>query len=652
MADIDLEATNRLRVAMGLKPIPGPNAEGPSFKETSGNPDEDPASTLETREAAAGDNWAKLQAEAEARERRKHQKDAIRKARDVAQRNVKLSGKTLGEDDDELDTTSWLRQQGKRQKNIDKKRRSEEEMAARERENRAQYTAKDLAGVKVGHELDQFETGNEQILTLKDAAIGEESEDDELENLDMREEEKIKKKMELKKRKPAYNPMDDEEIGEKSILHQYDEEISGPKRNKFTLDGLGSTREEAASRAEDAEQSSKGVIISLDILRDEKPVSDYVDISEIKIKKPKKKKSKSTRKKAADDDDIFTNGNVDMEIDIPDRLSAQNPKKRSYAEANFVDDDDLQAKLAEQRREALKKKKRVRPEDLAKQLREEEEAEMDGVENVEEAPGLVLDETSEFVSHLQPEEVEERVRPKPKQKSTEVTPESDEDGDVEMGQSYADIKDEPEEQDLSRDKSPAAEDVTATGLEEETSITKGLGATLAMLRQRRLVEEQEGSKGSSSHRDHERFINEKRTRQDEAEREAKSQRERDRQSGRLDRMSARDREDYARQNNTRREQMESRAMADLFNKEYKPNINIKYIDEFGRQMNEKEAFKHLSHQFHGKGSGKQKHEKRLKKIDEEKKREAMNLLDSSQHTSSSAMGNKAKKNQQAGVRLQ
>jgi U4/U6.U5 tri-snRNP-associated protein 1 len=60
----------------------------------------------------------------------------------------------------------------------------------------------------------------------------------------------------------------------------------------------------------------------------------------------------------------------------------------------------------------------------------------------------------------------------------------------------------------------------------------------------------------------------------------------------------------------------------------------------------------LSHQFHGKGSGKQKHEKRLKKIDEEKKREAMSALDGSQHAGTSAMGNKAKKNQQAGIRLQ
>jgi U4/U6.U5 tri-snRNP-associated protein 1 len=47
-----------------------------------------------------------------------------------------------------------------------------------------------------------------------------------------------------------------------------------------------------------------------------------------------------------------------------------------------------------------------------------------------------------------------------------------------------------------------------------------------------------------------------------------------------------------------------------------------------------------------------KTEKRLKKIEEEKKREAMSALDSSQHTGmNNAMGATARKKGQAGVRL-
>jgi U4/U6.U5 tri-snRNP-associated protein 1 len=81
-------------------------------------------------------------------------------------------------------------------------------------------------------------------------------------------------------------------------------------------------------------------------------------------------------------------------------------------------------------------------------------------------------------------------------------------------------------------------------------------------------------------------------------------------------------------------------------------VELKYIDEFGRSMNQKEAFKHLSHQFHGKGSGKQKTEKLLKKIEDEKRREAQSMLDSSQLAGmSGAVGQQSKKQRQAGVRL-
>jgi U4/U6.U5 tri-snRNP-associated protein 1 len=44
-------------------------------------------------------------------------------------------------------------------------------------------------------------------------------------------------------------------------------------------------------------------------------------------------------------------------------------------------------------------------------------------------------------------------------------------------------------------------------------------------------------------------------------------------------------------------------------KEHKPDVNIVLHDEFGEELTPKEARKALSHQFHGKGSGKAKTEK-------------------------------------------
>jgi U4/U6.U5 tri-snRNP-associated protein 1 len=74
--------------------------------------------------------------------------------------------------------------------------------------------------------------------------------------------------------------------------------------------------------------------------------------------------------------------------------------------------------------------------------------------------------------------------------------------------------------------------------------------------------------------------------------------------------------------NRLREQQEARQATKAF-ENYKPDVNIVYHDEFGREMTPKEAWKALSHRFHGKGSGKMKTEKRLKKIAEEKKMQAM-----------------------------
>lgn len=52
-------------------------------------------------------------------------------------------------------------------------------------------------------------------------------------------------------------------------------------------------------------------------------------------------------------------------------------------------------------------------------------------------------------------------------------------------------------------------------------------------------------------------------------------------------------------------------------KNYNPEVNLEYFDEFGRKLNQREAFRQLSHKFHGKTSGKIKTEKRLRKIKEE-----------------------------------
>jgi len=654
MADaISIEETNRLRVSLGMKPLPVPGA-GPVFKEASG-PVEEVGSTLESRQAEGYDNYRKMKEAEEAKKKRDEKNEAIKRARDAAKRFSKLEGKGLGDadEDEDMGAKAWLMKQKKRQKEIEKARKREQELA--DAEAAAEYTAKDLAGVKVGHELDTFQEGEDQVLTLKDTTIDEnEEEGDELENLDLREREKLKDKLDLKKKKPVYNPHDVDENGETGILAHYDEEIDGKKRNRFTLDGMGSTTEATFEGA--SAKKLKPKAISLDLFKDE-PKSDYLDISEVKIKKPKKKKAKSTRQKAADEDDIFpvvesadtpAENGESMEVDQP----AQ-PKKRTFEDMSFVDDEDLQASLARQRRNALKKRQKLRPEEIAQQFKEE--ASTTPTENeIEEEAGLVIDETSEFVANLQ-----KPTAPEPKRRSTSRQAEvvtsmgndSDDEGDVNMDRSYADIEDEEDRLARLKREESNGEDMTNTGLEQEATLDRGLGSTLKLLKERGIIKTAESGDLNAIFRQKQLFLAEKQRREADAEKKARMQRERDRANGRLDKMSAREKEEYARSQNTFRDQVESRQLAEHFNKEYKPNVELKYIDDHGRSMNAKEAFKHMSHQFHGKGSGKQKTEKLLKKIEDEKRREAQSSLDGGSGGMSGATAQQRKKRGQAGVRL-
>ncbi|PLB54966.1 SART-1 protein [Aspergillus steynii IBT 23096] len=681
MADaLSIEQNNKIRVALGLKPLPVPGADaGLAFQESDSDDDssgasgdDEPGSTLESREAAASSNWKKMQDDAEAKRKREERNAAIKRAREQAQRDAKLQGSTLGESSDmQVDTKTFLQQAKKKQKKIEKERARKLAEELEERERAAEYSSADLAGLKVGHGVGDFEGGEEHILTLKDTTVDEnEEEGDELENFELKEKDKTAEKLELKKRKPVYDPTEENS----GILAQYDEEIDGKKRKRFTLDAKGSTEEEREAKRQEVSDKLKKNVISLDFDA-ETPKSDYMDVSEIKVKKPKKKKAKATKQRAVlDEDDIFptsestgTPNGASMDVDTSNGqpVPAPAPRKPAREDVSFVDDDDLQASLTRQRRAAFKKRQKMRPEDLARQLREEESQtpmEVETPADNEEEPGLVIDETTEFVSNLQKPTLPERreratTTPGDEPRATSEEPAvkeepEDEVGDVEMG-TYNDIEDEEDlKERIKRDESQANQQISGTGLDEEATLDSGLGATLSMLKQRGLVKSSDAADHTSLIRDRQRFLSEKTRMETDAEKRARQQRERDRASGKLDRMSAREREEYARWENKQRDQQDARHMAEVFNREYKPDVQLKYTDEYGRAMNQKEAFKHLSHQFHGKGSGKMKTEKRLKKIEEEQKREAMSALDSSQHTGmNNAMGATARKNRQAGVRL-
>lgn len=321
-------------------------------------------------------------------------------------------------------------------------------------------------------------------------------------------------------------------------------------------------------------------------------------------------------------------------MDLDTSKMATGRKRKADAD-DLMDDDDLQASLAIQRKNALKKRKKTRPEDIAKQLKDQGD-EGEAADEVAQEGGLVIGEISEFVAGLSKHEEEEERKPRRRKTASPSPVIAPEDDSMEL------------EDDPSVKKDTTADAV----IEEEKAVGEGMGAALALLRERGLIEEAQGGNIYENFRQREEFLARKRQVEAEMEEKARQQRERDRLSGKLDRMSRADREEYARQQNTWRDHQHSRRMAELISSTYRPNVNLKYTDEHGRHLDQKEAFKHLSHQFHGKGSGKGKTEKKLKKIEEEKRREAQSLFDANEGGGmNAATAQQLKKRNEAGVRL-
>ncbi|KAI4161756.1 MAG: hypothetical protein LQ342_004588 [Letrouitia transgressa] len=666
MADpLSIEEANKFRLSVGMELLPVPGS-GPQFKESKdaeGSSEEEQGSTLEIRQAKSYDNWKQLEKEKEARLQREARNEAIKKARDAAQRKTKLEGKGLGEEDEkgDLDTKTWLIQQKKRQRKIEKERLTKMEEVLKEQEQEriaGNYTAEDLAGVKVGHELGDLETGEDQVLTLKDATIDEnEEEGDELENVDLKERERLEERLNVKRKRPVYDPHEADEAGQPRVLKHYDEAIEGKKRKRFTLDGQGSTAEQREISRQAVSEKMQSQLISLDTIND-MAMSDYKDAEELKVRKPKKKAAKSSRKKAVDEEDVSPveplNGShttieaMDINGPASNGTAPPGPKPKNES-TSFVDDHDLQASLAVQRKAAIKEQNRVRLANFAQKVNEKEQKKTDE-DNQVDGGGLTIDETLVFVDSLKQRSSQGEPQTQPRKPSfkarSDSPPVKSESEDIEMSQSYANIS--------SSTPPPPADNLPDTGLDEEMTLTHGIGSTVTLLSQRGLIHRPSTDDPdiNALYRARQSFLTSKHARESLADSRARAQRERDRASGKLDRLSAREREEYARWENRTRDQQESRLMAEIFNNEYKPNVELNYIDEFGRHMDKKEAFKHLSHQFHGKGSGKMKTEKRLKRIEEEKKREAKEILDSSAKTGmDNAMGGMAKRKGEAGVRM-
>ncbi|KXS10209.1 hypothetical protein M427DRAFT_139753 [Gonapodya prolifera JEL478] len=729
---LSIDETNKLRISLGLKPlqVDGDVASG------GGEPKERDA------DAEAEENYTEYRSKEKAQLERTAALDRIARSRNKRLLNAKLAGATLASDTlpdeggagaDVDDPLAWVKRSRVRQHELAERRRKEQEEMDRQAEEQAkkEYV---VSGVRVGHRAEDLVEAGEAILVLKDSTIEEnEAEGDELVSNIMTEKERLARKADLAKKKPGYNPFEtaaDAGAGaSRGILSQYDEEIDGVEKDSFVIGAGGrvAVEEERERRRDAAERARLGVGLTgrKEDLQYGKTgeIRDYMTKeedeaaqTEATFKKTKKKSKKDRKARTRDEVDEGTGNDAVGDVDMappsgPVDSFAFSNATQDTSGTNFVDDEDLQAALARQRRLAARKRAREQavaaPEDIARMIKREEEggdtgesattwavdgdAEMGVVkdednEEGDEADPLVLSDTTEFVRNLPSVSVfQERqiaaerrrraaelaVSARPggaggdvdmpaKEEEDEAIEEmdvdgrgrggsadaSDEDGDVgdvaararmrKGGWTEAAEDGEIEtkgsvleriEEGGGREGTPDEDELA--GIVEEPLVGSGLGAALTYLNSRGMLE-----KPTPELEERENLLRKRlQWAEDQKKKDARRKMEdlwrkeaRKREEAKKKKGGGGGQQSYWEEEERAREEamierQRARELEDKF-KDYKPVVNIEYTNEFGIKMDEKEAFKYLSHRFHGKGSGKQKIEKRLLKIQDKLKEEA------------------------------
>ena len=387
---------------------------------------------------------------------------------------------------------------------------------------------------------------------------------DELQNQNIVDLELARKNIEIRKGKKAYN-----------AYEAFEREEQGLGKKILTqyddLEGPGGFFLEQGGKAKLVSQEPKQAVakgvVSLDYTKVQ--AEDFYTKDEFEFKKkPKKSKNKFKKIVYEEEDVVFEPGSTS--------------NKRNLDNLNFVDDDDLQNALSKLRKQEIKKNWN-NPELLAAIVREQGES-----ENEPAGGGIIISEISEFVQNL----------PIP----TETDFESDlmgrsEEPAIEMEvETVALVQDDSESQ---KEESPVNNEDSFIETEDPI-VADGLAATLKLL----------SRKG-----DLDVITDEQRTREMLVLEREKWIKQRKLMESMGQRLSHKD-------------EMAELHLAQEKYKNYRPDISLVYRDETGRVLSTKEAYKEMSHKFHGKGSGKNKKEKHLKKLQQELAMKQMNSVDS------------------------
>nr|XP_040234929.2 U4/U6.U5 tri-snRNP-associated protein 1 [Anopheles coluzzii] len=522
----------------------------------------------------------------------------------------------------------------------------------------AAYRDRDLEGLRVEHDVEAFTEGRQVILTLKDADVLDEAAGDTLVNVNMIDDERYKRNVENRKANPQHYGYDvycQDEVDEfgmpkqREVLGKYNEEIEGGHRKSSFVIG-SNAEQEAQERRRLLEIKTKLEKKKLDSLETTPLtlVSDYFTETELSTFKKPKKKVRKMRQKLRADDLLATlppeEGTADLgsrsrrqERSAGERSSTTGSEDRKSLRARAAgilltddtpalsedlssvklddaleDDEDLQAALQKARR--LKQKEAIiskalpiDPERIKSEIKEEPDS---GGEQADHHGAMLLNSTAEFCRTLGDiptyGTAGNREEDPNDMMDFERDSASDREGmesDPEEGPStssrrhhhhhhgsqhsgaWNSVNTEQEQDDTREVK---VEEVAI--LDEEPDVALSVAGALKLAQSKGYLEREESNRPSNA-----RF----------AHLQAQNYSIEDKNYGEEnDKYSRRDR--YA------------GPITEFKEKEtFKPNVKLEYIDDSGHLLTPKEAFRYLSHKFHGKGPGKNKVEKRLKKSEQE-----------------------------------
>lgn len=633
--ELSVEETNKLRAKLGLTLLPTGGGGAPA------------SSTAEADYENRDDVHVPAENLAEKREARRI-RERLEQMRERRRLEKKiLSAKSVGarsRADDDME--AWVA----RSRSLDDERRRaverehilkqmddefgisdlvDEEMA---RKRDAAYTARDLSGLTVEHDIDRLGSGEvgsaAVILTLKDADVLAAS-DDTLVNPNIVDDEKAEQNAILRGRKPAHlNPFQEaaDELyapgagaATKSILSKYNDEIDGEKKKSFVLWTDGDASAPQGNDSSFARHpTAKIAELSLPAF---KTADEYATGDEcVSFKKStKREKKRKTRRAGAFVEDFndastrFASSSINLEEPGED-----------YAELEqFLDQTRRRGKAVP-----------AFPTDSLDPVKEEPGEVLAYQPDVvvrESGQDIVLDETSEFCRSIGLAELakaeaqaalpEAKVRPSATtahvmpEESMDVVAESKparafrggwEEASFETEQPHvgADGRLLRHRRDAGGDAAAKRADSDAyvgqhpegdgseeaVVLDEEPAVGKGLFSTLQLAARKGMLEygKKAGRVGTADRNLLEAqsySIEDKRLESDDKRRGLERP-----SSGPI--MPFRDKDTY------------------------NPSFKLEYRNESGRELSEKEAFRELSHKFHGKKPGKQKAEKRTKKLEE------------------------------------